>query len=193
MTNSDVQLPNGPLPPCPECGCEDIRTSYEEDRFTYGHGPEAVELNARVPVQTCARCAFQFIDDTAEEIRHEAVCRHLQVMTPKQITDLRNSLGLTRSELARLTRIGEASLARWENGAVIQNAANDGLLYLLNYPETVERLLNRHAETEAGVTEGGLAKAQPNPAARKSIFTFLELTDALIRDAATFTLVPSSI
>ena len=47
---------------------------------------EAVELTAQVPVRTCNACGFQFTDDVAEEARHEVVCRHLGVMTPKEIS-----------------------------------------------------------------------------------------------------------
>jgi DNA-binding transcriptional regulator YiaG len=98
-------------------------------------------------VMTCNQCGFQFTDEVAEEARHEAVCRHLGVMTPKEIKEIRKSYGMSRAEFSHLTRIGEASLARWENGLLIQSPAYDQLLYLLTFPENLERLKStRHGE-----------------------------------------------
>ncbi len=125
---------------CPACGSEKIEISVETDRLTYGVGPDAPQLTVRVPVKTCLDCGFQFTDDEAEDTRHEAVCRHLGVLAPKQISELRKRYGLSRAEFARLTRIGEASLARWESGALIQNAAHDQFLRLLFFRENLERL-----------------------------------------------------
>jgi len=64
-------------------------------------------------------------------------------MVPAEVLDLRSSYGLTRAEFAEATRIGEASLARWETGQLIQNPANDNFLYLLRFRENWERLKAR--------------------------------------------------
>jgi len=81
------------------------------------------------------------------------VCRHLGVMTPRDVEAVRTRLRMTRAAFADLTRLGEASLARWEKGLLIQNPANDQLLYLLLFPENVERLRSR--VTTADVTAAG--------------------------------------
>lgn len=173
---------------CPECGEPNVVTAVEDDTFTYGHGADAVDLTARIPIRTCQACGCQFTDDTAEDIRHEAVCRHLQVMPPKEISDLRKAHGLTRSEFARLTRIGEASLARWENGHIIQNAANDQLLFLLQYPENLSRLRTRFVndcvqEEKLPDLHRASGKTQQSPA-----FKALEVTKRLALEAKAFTL-----
>ena len=61
-------------------------------------------------------------------------------MTPAEIRAIRAELGKTRREFAELTGIGEASLARWESGRLIQNVAYDTLLHLLTFPENVDRI-----------------------------------------------------
>ena len=68
----------------------------------------------------------------------------------------REKQGMTRSQFAALTRFGDASLGRWERGALVQNGANDQLIYLLGFADNVERLRARTqgkravaAETEA--------------------------------------------
>jgi DNA-binding transcriptional regulator YiaG len=105
-----------------------------------------VELTASVPVRICDECGFHFTDEAADDARHEAICRHLRVMTPQEIATVRKDYGLSRPEFARLTRLGEASLARWEAGLLIQNAAYDQFLYLLTFPENIERLKQRNRE-----------------------------------------------
>jgi hypothetical protein len=47
---------------------------------------------------------------------------------------------MRRGEFASLTRLGEATLARWEAGTTLQNAAYDKYLRLLQVRENVVRL-----------------------------------------------------
>jgi putative zinc finger/helix-turn-helix YgiT family protein len=128
---------------CPQCGQKAVTTRIETERFKYGRGEAAVELSADVPVRVCGNCGFEFTDGDAEDFRHEAVCRHLAVLAPRQIIGIRLLYGLSRAEFASVTRFGEASLARWETGSLIQNPANDQLLYLLQFRENFERLRER--------------------------------------------------
>lgn len=73
-----------------------MNSRLERQRFPYGEGTEAVELEVLVPVRTCSECGFEYLDDSAEEIRHEAVCRHLGVLTPHEIQQLRKAYGFSR-------------------------------------------------------------------------------------------------
>jgi putative zinc finger/helix-turn-helix YgiT family protein len=128
---------------CPQCGQDAVETRTDNETFRYGTGEAAVELSALVPVHACASCGFEYTDAAAEDVRHEAVCRHLGILFPSQVIGIRKSFGFTRAEFAAITRFGEASLARWETGAITQNPANDQLLYLLQFPENMERLKER--------------------------------------------------
>ncbi len=143
-----VTFPTHPSVRCPNCESNNVKTSVEEDAFTYGEGSSAVQLTAAVPVRSCTNCGFQFTDGEAEEARHDAVCRHLRVLAPREILELRKRYNMSRAEFAELTRLGEASLARWENGQLIQNAANDQLLFLLTVPSNVELLRRRALRQE---------------------------------------------
>lgn len=132
---------------CPECGGARIRTETVQHRFPLGDGPSQVELTAKIPLSRCQDCEAEFFDSTAEMLMHDEVCRHLGVMTPAEIHRLRERCGgLTRAEFARVTKLGEATLGRWERGELIQNPANDQLLYLLTFPENLVRLRARLAE-----------------------------------------------
>jgi putative zinc finger/helix-turn-helix YgiT family protein len=129
---------------CPSCGHDAVETIQVEHKFPYGDGDQAVTLSAIVPLRRCRECGFEFLDSAAEERKHEAVCRHLGVMTPAEVRSIRNVAGkLSRGEFARVSRLGEATIGRWERGELIQNAANDQLLYLLTFPENLVRLRER--------------------------------------------------
>ena len=125
---------------CPDCHATEFRLSNEKDRFEYGCGDDAVYLSAIVPVETCKKCGYQCIGGDAEDIRHEAVCKHLGRMPPRKIRELRKSHGLSRKQFANVSGIGSASLARWETGSLIQGPAHDNLLYLLMDSSNLNRL-----------------------------------------------------
>ena len=117
---------------CDECGHQ-VTTTWHDHTFVYGSGEAAAKLAVRLPVRRCEHCDFDYLDDEGERLKHEAVCGHLGVLTPREIRDIRERLGLSRSALAKLTGIGEASLSRWENGVKIQTPGYDRYLRLLGY------------------------------------------------------------
>ncbi len=125
---------------CEMCGTPGLKTELVRDPFIYGTGPDAVELSADVPVHTCARCEVSFVGEAGEVARHEVVCRHLGVLTPDEIRQLRDSTGMSRDRFASLTGFGTATLARWERGDVIQNVSSDRFLRLLAHPGNQRRL-----------------------------------------------------
>lgn len=141
-------LPDEPEHICPECAHPELRTDWIDHTFPYGAGPDPAMIQARLPVRVCQKCAFEFFDWEAEDLKHEAVCRHRGVLTPNEIRNLREKLGMSRAEFAQLTKLGEATIARWERGELIQNAANDRYLRLLaNSSENVHFLANFGAQS----------------------------------------------
>ena len=104
---------------CPECGSSKVKTSEEYHNFTYGRDEHRADLRVKVPVRTCNECLASFIDHVAEQICHDAVCQHLGVMTPSQIKGLRKLYDLTQAQFREITRLGEATLSRWERGLLI--------------------------------------------------------------------------
>jgi putative zinc finger/helix-turn-helix YgiT family protein len=143
MTTSGKPSGRQTVKQCPVCENTRVDIREVEESFVYGAGENAVTLKARIPVIYCDACNMQYATSDAERRRHEAVCRHLSVMTPSEIRYLRKKMGLSRRQLAELTGVGEASIARWERGAVIQNRSLDQLLYLLSFPENIRRLQTR--------------------------------------------------
>ena len=132
---------------CAMCGSSQVTTKWQKDRFEYGGGEAKVELEVGIPVHSCAECSFEFTDHSADILQHEAVCRHLGLLTPSEVRAVRSNM--SRAEFSRQTGIGEASLNRWEKGVVIQNVAMDNFLYLLSLHGNFETLQERQDNTES--------------------------------------------
>ena len=143
---------------CPDCEGHSFTTVLHNDEFKYGADDSAVTLLARVPVHCCASCDFEFIGREGRLIRHEAVCRHLELLTPTEIRRIRERHGMSRTAFAEITGFGEATLNRWENGSVIQNRANDRFLRLLKSSDILDRLKGM-----AGRPEGEEPPSPPHP------------------------------
>jgi DNA-binding transcriptional regulator YiaG len=146
---------------CPNCGAIGVRTRFASDKFKYGVGSDAVDLETRIPFRRCPACEFEYTDAQAEDLRHDAICRHLKRMIPVEIAGIRKRYHLRRDEFAAKTSLGEASLARWESGQLIQNAAYDNYLYLLTFQENMKRLEERRME-QYNKNSGKARKSQKN-------------------------------
>ena len=142
--------------PCFDCD-GDTRRVWDEHTFTYGIGDDAAELTVTLPVHVCPSCGFECLDDEAEALKHEAVCAHLDVLTPDEVRGIRKMYGMSRAAFAKVTGLGEATLNRWENALLIQNAANDRYLRLLKDAKNMhllERLTAEPARPSSTATAG---------------------------------------
>ena len=164
---------------CPLCGREGVVTSWKDHTFSYGSGGSEVELTVSVPVRRCDACEFEYLDESAERLKHDAICDHLGVLSPIEIRLIREGHGMTRARFAQVTGLGEASLNRWENGLTIQTHANDRYLRLLARPEIMrqlEELVAPEPPVEQIVVVAG------------NRFRTLEVTDALLAEQEGFRL-----
>lgn len=125
---------------CPLCDSESIETLQHSDAFQYGSTDSAVMLRVEIPVRRCTACDFEFVDQEGERLQHEAVCRHLGVLTPAEVREVRERYGMTRAGFAEATGLGPATLGRWETGALVQNRANDFYLRLVRMPSVMSIL-----------------------------------------------------
>ncbi len=178
--------------PCPICASNDVAYVMETQEFQFGVEENAVQLKAEVNVGKCSECGFEFTGESAEISRHEAVCLHQKVMTPTEVRSVRKSYGLSRANFSELTRLGTASLARWETGQLIQNAACDSLLFLLKFPENLERLKHRFSPIGDMAMERAVEIQRANHPEFPRFQTFAAVSPELERRAALFELNPSS-
>ncbi len=136
---------------CPICDGK-AETHWCQHDFLYGVGDDAVELRAELPFGRCDACDFEFLDHDGERRKHEAVCKHLDILSPWEIKDIRLRHKMSRAEFARISGLGEATLARWERGHVTQNRANDHYLRLIAQPGGIDRLLAATQTANSSVT-----------------------------------------
>jgi len=177
-----VQYKNSPEISCPNCESAEVTSRRETETFIYGTDKDAAEISAVVQVYRCRSCGFEFTDEITEKAKHEAVCRHLGVLTPDEIAGIRAQYGLSRAEFARITKIGEASINRWENGQLIQGAAMDQYLRLLSVPENFQRVRMTRDATER--PNSGSPEGLPSSFG----FAALDVTEEVIARAREFTL-----
>lgn len=140
QTQPDMNEGASPGEVCPNCETSRVRVQSRKIEFLHGIGSHVTTLSAVVPMHVCGECGAEFTDDVAEKLRHAAVCRHLGLLTPEQIVAIRERAGMSRKQFAAMTRIGMASLSRWENSEGMQNPALDLYLRLLARPEGIKVL-----------------------------------------------------
>jgi putative zinc finger/helix-turn-helix YgiT family protein len=133
---------------CPECGTANLETVQIEETFDYGGRKELIHVTAVLPIKHCRKCDFSFEDWETTQARHRAACVTVGVQSPEEIRQIRKAYGLSQKAFARATRLGAATLNRWERGHLIQNGANDDYLYLLRFPENLDRLRRRRQRKE---------------------------------------------
>lgn len=148
---------------CPDCGGHGFSTVLHDHSFEHGVGDSPVTLYARIPVHCCDSCDFEFLGREGRRIKHEAVCRHFGLLTPAEIRGIRGHHGMSRTAFAEITGFGEATLNRWERGAVIQNRANDRYLRLVDSPEVLDRLRRLQVGPANSETRETVAAQRPCP------------------------------
>jgi putative zinc finger/helix-turn-helix YgiT family protein len=134
------------LTTCDCCGSTDIEELLTDTSFEYGE-EEKVVLHTKVPVISCKECGMEYTDERAEKIRHEAVCKHLNLLAPSEIRQIRLIYSESMVSFCNHTGIGSATLTRWENGQVIQNRSSDSLLRLLRDEANYQRLKTARMKT----------------------------------------------
>ena len=164
-----------PEPDCFFCDDAEITTRLEPHSWKHGVGEGAVTLHVDLPVHRCENCGHEFVGPEGETIQHEAVCRHFGVLTPAEVRQVRQRRARSRREFARCTGLGEATLQRWEHGAIIQNPANDNYLRLADTDfgwAMLNRLACRRAAgRKAATAQNVLAFRHANDLRRRRSFT----------------------
>ena len=168
MSGELIRPPEFEVRACDACGAEAVRRTMRERTFAYGVGDQAVDLRATAPVWTCAACGDAYAESDAEDIEHEAVCAHLGVLSPREVRDLRDRLKLTQAALAALTGHGEASIKRWEAGALVQNRSADTLLRVAASRQGLALLREIASDREVGAERRQLWDAAPEPIRREA-------------------------
>lgn len=117
---------------CPVCAEGELRSVLRTEHLEYSANGGTLTVEVKnVPVQQCPHCEEVFSGPEAGRMRDDVLRHALGLLSPQEIRSMRERMGLTQAELAKLTGIGEASISRWERGQLIQSKAFDRYLRLL--------------------------------------------------------------
>lgn len=132
---------------CPNC--------EKQTELELIHATEAVVVRGEsIPVEveyyTCRECGEEFEDpgspdDSLDKAYREYRRRHSMIQ-PEEIKALRKRYGLTQNEMSRLLGWGGATLSRYENGA-LQDDAHEKTLRLAAEPRNLLRLIEESPNT----------------------------------------------
>lgn len=132
--------------PCPECGGV---AASSKARLEFRVNGESVYV-AGVPHYRCRKCGEALLElEAATSLQsraHEVYREQHELLTPEQIVELRERLGISQSQLGRLLQLGTNTVSRWETGRKVQSASMDTFLRVLrDVPGTAEYLAKRVA------------------------------------------------
>ena len=131
---------------CPSC--------EKETSLIFKREIEEIEIRGeKFPVTVeyyqCQTCGEEFEDPKSAydpvEVAYRKYREKHAMVQPEGIREFRNKYGLTQKEFSSLLGIGIATLSRYENGA-LQDEAHDRILKLAMAPGNFLQLLNEHPE-----------------------------------------------
>ena len=115
---------------CPMCDLE-IRVEHVSETMEYATTSGIVNLDVVVPYEVCDACGYRGFGEAGEKARTNAIYKFHQRLTPTEIVEMRNDLGLSQFSYAEALGVGHASIERWELGATMQNLSMNNLMLLL--------------------------------------------------------------
>lgn len=131
---------------CPNCEKETTLEFIKRDENIIVRN-EPIKVN--VEFYKCAECGAEFRDPKSENDPLDAAYREYRrihnMIQPEQIKEFREQYNITQQELSNLLGWGGATLSRYENGA-LQDEAHDTILRLILEPRNFRDLLENKPE-----------------------------------------------
>ncbi|MEQ2130104.1 type II toxin-antitoxin system MqsA family antitoxin [Caldanaerobacter subterraneus KAk] len=131
---------------CPACGKEQETEVIEKEEISNVRGDE---IKALAKIRICSICGEELFDEELEEENIQRVYdiyrKKHGILSPEEIKGIRESYGLSQRAFAKLLGIGEASIARYETGALPEKSLSN-MIMLLKDPKNMEKLLEKNEE-----------------------------------------------
>jgi putative zinc finger/helix-turn-helix YgiT family protein len=125
---------------CIECG----NGKMQRRKARFPHEIRGLHFEVEGTGLVCSSCGFQMIPSDLISEHAQLVDaeyrRAAGLLSPDEIRAARESLELSQREFAEYLGVGEASVKRWEVGA-LQDKSNDDLIRLRTDPDYAERNL----------------------------------------------------
>ncbi|NNG67895.1 type II TA system antitoxin MqsA family protein [Caldanaerobacter subterraneus] len=131
---------------CPVCGKEQETEVIEKEEVSNIRGDK---IKALARIRICSICGEELFDEELEEENIQRVYdiyrKKHGILSPEEIKNIRESYGLSQRAFAKLLGIGEASIARYETGALPEKSLSN-MIMLLKDPKNMEKLLEKNEE-----------------------------------------------
>jgi DNA-binding transcriptional regulator YiaG len=102
------------------------------------------------PVLQCGNCHELVLDDAADERLSDALRAEAGLLSPTEIRQKREALGLTQQQLADYLRMSMFTISRWETGTQIQQRSMDAFLRVFFQLAEARRMLGTPELERAG-------------------------------------------
>ena len=117
---------------CPVCGKAALEKRQGEFHFTPPpEVPGGEIVIADAAWEECGACGEQMLPPALGEALLAERYRRLGLLSPGEIAEIRERLGLTQVAMAEFLGVGEKTYARWESGRSIHNISSDNLIRLV--------------------------------------------------------------
>lgn len=131
---------------CPNCEKLELVEPYTY-KTTLNVKNEPIEVELKL--YKCLECGCLINDPKNPQDELDLAYRIYRqkhnMLQPEDITALRKTYNLSQQDLANLTGLGIATINRYENGS-LQNEAHDTILSLLKNPQAVKELLDKNKD-----------------------------------------------
>jgi putative zinc finger/helix-turn-helix YgiT family protein len=129
---------------CPVCGTEQKTEVIEKEEVSNVRGEK---IKALGKIRVCSVCGEELFDEELEEENIQRVYdiyrKKHGILSLDEIRNIRESYGLSQRAFAKLLGIGEASIARYETGALPEKSLSN-MIMLLKDPKNMEKLLEKN-------------------------------------------------
>ncbi len=133
--------------PCPLCGQGELLASRIAHEAEIKHDGRVHKLHIScLHVKQCSACGEVLFDSTSHDEISGALRKHLKLLSPQQIRDKLQSLGLMQKTFAERIRVAQETVSRWLSGAFIQSCAMDELMRMFFQREEKDREAQRPHE-----------------------------------------------
>ncbi|AEE92464.1 putative zinc finger/helix-turn-helix protein,YgiT family [Tepidanaerobacter acetatoxydans Re1] len=131
---------------CYVCGKEQDTKIITKEEVSIIRGEE---IKSESHIRICSFCKEELFDEELDEENiqrtYDIYRKKYGILSPDEIKEVREQYGLSQRLFAKLLNIGEASIARYETGALPEKSLSN-MIMLLKEPRNMKLLLYKNAE-----------------------------------------------
>lgn len=143
---------------CPKCNkMTDSQVIFKEEVFKV----KGEDIKIMSSIAICNECKEEVFVEELEEVNLKTAYMEYRkvhdLLTPMQITEIRERYGLSQRSLSKLLGWGEITVHRYESGS-LQDEAHDEVLELISKPENLLEIYEKQAHFLAPYVSEALKK-----------------------------------